>query len=71
MRQAFHGSNNQASHRNPRVRRIPGKAGICGGPRLESVRDVAVVSATEISARAARDILFDWQQRARRRSGCP
>jgi hypothetical protein len=51
-RQAFHGSNNQASHRNPWVRRIPGKAGIC---------DVAVVSASQISALAAFDILSDRQ----------
>jgi hypothetical protein len=28
MRQAFHGSNNQASHRKACVQRIPGKAGI-------------------------------------------
>ena len=44
MRQAFHGSNNQASHRNACVRRIPGKAGIC---------DVAVVSVNQMSALAA------------------
>jgi hypothetical protein len=52
IRQAFHGSNNQASHRNPWVRRIPGKAGIC---------DVAVVSVSQMSAIAAFDILSDRQ----------
>src|SRR5947207_1385150 len=47
MRQAFHGSNNQASHGNPWLRRIPGRAGMCSARGPESVR------ASVMSARAA------------------
>src|SRR5947207_13462141 len=47
MRQAFHGSNNQASHGTPWLRRIPGRAVMCSARGPESVR------ANVMSARAA------------------